>query len=430
MKFSSSFKFAALWLFILFSCNAKAQQSLHQIIVVSGGAFSNPNDFVSLSAYNPSTSSQNSFGEIQTQAVQHVIIDGNKLYVTATDSIVVFDLNTYQKLNAIAISGPRRMLIAEDLLYVSIQYPETQKFVRIYNKHNLNLISEIQEISGETAGMLKHEDKIYVAVPGDWTSTSGKIAVLNAVNGGFIEEIDFSSQGIGIHDLFIYNGDVVTVNRSPWGSDSGFLTFFNPITKQVVHHSFPHSFGKGIAIHGNLLYLVMDNGIGSINLDSRQVVNPSIVTDPGSASYIYFADVVFDDLAALFYSTTTDYFSFGAGHIFDLSGNQIAGFSAGISPEALALDYRSLTGLTVQKKKIVSVFPNPATEKIRIESEKSEQIRELLISSTSGQVLLSKWVSRKQNDVEIDISKLLSGFYFVNIIFDNGSQSIIKFVKQ
>jgi hypothetical protein len=429
MKFLRSLFFSAL-LFFLFSFSAKPQQTLHQLIVVSGGAFSNPNDFVSLSAYYPSTATQNNFGEILNQAVQHAVIDEERLYVTATDSLVVFDLNNYQKLSAIPISGPRKMFVNGDYLYVSIQYPEVQNFVRVYNKYSLELISVISQISGEAAGMIKFDSKIFVAVPGDWTSLVGKIAILNASNGSFVEEIDLESQGIGIHDLFIYNGNIVTVNRSPWGSDSGILTFFNPISKQVDHFTFPYTFGKGITIRNNLLYLVMNNGIGSIDLDTRQVVNSSIVNDPGSANYIYFADVVFDDISSLFYATTTDYFSFGAGHVFNLSGTQITDFAAGISPEALALDFRNISGLNAQTTQLVSVYPNPAQDRIILKNESTDVIFEIQITTMSGKNVYRHFATNGAVKDAIELSNLSSGVYILVVSFENGKKSRVKFIKQ
>jgi hypothetical protein len=429
MNFLRSLFFSVLLLF-LFSFSAKPQQALHQLIVVSGGAFSNPNDFVSLSAYNPSTTFQNNFGEILTQAVQHAVVDGERLYVTATDSLVVLDLNNYQKLSAIPISGPRKMLVDGDYLYVSIQYPEIQNFVRVYNKYSLELISVIAQVSGETAGMIKFEEKIFVAVPGDWTSSVGKIAILNASNGSFVEEIDLEGMGIGIHDLFIYNGNIITVNRSPWGSVSGILTFFNPISKQVDHYTFPYTFGKGIAVHNNILYLVMNNGIGSIDLNTRLVVNPSIVSDPGSANFVYFADVVFDDISNLFYATTTDYFSFGAGHIFNLSGVQIASFTAGISPEALALDFRNISGLHAQNQQLLSIFPNPAQERINLRNESSDAILEIQITSMSGKNVFQRTYTNSVENDAIVVSDLSNGVYILVVSFENGKKSRVKFVKQ
>ncbi|MDO8896518.1 MAG: T9SS type A sorting domain-containing protein, partial [Bacteroidales bacterium] len=417
-------------LLFFFSFSAKPQQTLHQLIVVSGGAFSNPNDFVSLSAYFPTTTFQNNFGEILTQAVQHAVVDGERLYVTATDSLIVFDLNNYQKLSAIPISGPRKMLVDGDFLYVSIQYPEIQDFIRVYNKHSLELISVIAQVSGEAAGMINYDGKIFVAVPGDWTSLVGKLAILNASNSSFIEEINLEGLGIGIHDLFIYNGNVVTVNRSPWGSVSGILTFFNPISKQVDHYTFPYTFGKGIAVHNNILYLVMNNGIGSIDLNTRLVVNPSIVSDPGSANFIYFADVVYDDISNLFYATTTDYFSFGAGHVFNLSGVQIANFTAGISPETLALDFRNVSGLITQDKNLVSVYPNPVQERINLRNESSDAILEIQITSISGKNVFQKTFTNSVENEAIVVSELSIGVYILVVSFENGKKSRVKFVKQ
>ncbi|HQQ13684.1 MAG TPA: hypothetical protein PK855_11010, partial [Bacteroidales bacterium] len=256
----------ALQLLMLPAYVLNGQTTLHQLIVASGGAFSNPNDFVSLAAYNPITQATTNFGEIKTLAVQAVCINEDVLYVTATDSIVAYNLDTYQRIAAVAVQGVRYMLVSGEMLVVSIQYPATENFIRIFNKNSLQYLGSISQISDEAAGMVLYDGKIYVAVPGSWMSTVGKLAVLNAVDGSFIEEIELGSNGEGIHDLFVNNGKVLSVNRSPWGSTTGTISVFDPVSKTVDHHTFPYHIGKGFAINEQSLYVFMNDAVGVINM--------------------------------------------------------------------------------------------------------------------------------------------------------------------
>ena len=95
MNFLSIKSVLLLLLIAAFAPNVNCQQQVKQLIVASGGAFSNPIDHVSLSSYNPIDQTKVNFGEINTQAVQHALIDGSRLYITALDSLVMFDLNSY-----------------------------------------------------------------------------------------------------------------------------------------------------------------------------------------------------------------------------------------------------------------------------------------------------------------------------------------------
>lgn len=419
----------ALQLLMLPAYVLNGQTTLHQLIVASGGAFSNPNDFVSLAAYNPITQATTNFGEIKTQAVQAVCINEDVLYVTATDSIVAYSLDTYQRIAAVAVQGVRYMLVSGEMLVVSIQYPATENFIRIFNKNSLQYLGSISQISDEAAGMVLYDGKIYVAVPGSWMSTVGKLAVLNAVDGSFIEEIELGSNGEGIHDLFVNNGKVLSVNRSPWGSTIGTISVFDPVSKTVDHHTFPYHIGKGFAINEQSLYVFMNDAVGVINLVDWTVTHAALLPDPGSSSFIYYADAVLDGLNGRIYATVTDYFSMGEGYIYDLEGSLKGNFAAGISAEALALDYRQPSFNTEITYATVSVSPNPASSSLFI-GLKTEMARgRYNIYSSSGKVLQSGDFNSAINK-SLDVSALSAGCYVLAVFSEDGTVLRGTFIKQ
>lgn len=419
----------ALQLLMLPAYVLNGQTTLHQLIVASGGAFSNPNDFVSLAAYNPITQATTNFGEIKTQAVQAVCINEDVLYVTATDSIVAYNLDTYQRIAAVAVQGVRYMLVSGEMLVVSIQYPATENFIRIFNKNSLQYLGSISQISDEAAGMVLYDGKIYVAVPGSWMSTVGKLAVLNAVDGSFIEEIELGSNGEGIHDLFVNNGKVLSVNRSPWGSTTGTISVFDPVSKTVDHHTFPYHIGKGFAINEQSLYVFMNDAVGVINLVDWTVTHAALLPDPGSSSFIYYADAVLDGLNGRIYATVTDYFSMGEGYIYDLEGSLKGNFAAGISAEALALDYRQPSFNTEITYATVSVSPNPASSSLFI-GLKTEMARgRYNIYSSSGKVLQSGDFNSAINK-SLDVSALSAGCYVLAVFSEDGTVLRCTFIKQ
>ncbi len=419
----------ALQLLMLPAYVLNGQTTLHQLIVASGGAFSNPNDFVSLAAYNPITQATTNFGEIKTQAVQAVCINEDVLYVTATDSIVAYNLDTYQRIAAVAVQGVRYMLVSGEMLVVSIQYPATENFIRIFNKNSLQYLGSISQISDEAAGMVLYDGKIYVAVPGSWMSTVGKLAVLNAVDGSFIEEIELGSNGVGIHDLFVNNGKVLSVNRSPWGSTTGTISVFDPVSKTVDHHTFPYHIGKGFAINEQSLYVFMNDAVGVINLVDWTVTHAALLPDPGSSSFIYYADAVLDGLNGRIYATVTDYFSMGEGYIYDLEGSLKGNFAAGISAEALALDYRQPSFNTEITYATVSVSPNPASSSLFI-GLKIEMARgRYNIYSSSGKVLQSGDFNSAINK-SLDVSALSAGCYVLAVFSEDGTVLRCTFIKQ
>ena len=72
-----------------------------------------------------------------------------------------------------------KIAIAGDKLIASFAYPVTENFVRVFNADDLSFIGSFDDVTDEAAHMLVLEDVLYVAVPGGWMSTSGKIAMID-----------------------------------------------------------------------------------------------------------------------------------------------------------------------------------------------------------------------------------------------------------
>jgi len=428
MKTRQFFGMALMMIVLPMGIGAYAQQTLqlNQVVVASGGAFSDPDDYVTVSSLNPVTLVQQNFATIYTQAVQDILVDGLDLFVAATDSLMMYNLDTYERLDAIALSGLSQLYTAGDYVFVSIQYPETSGFLRVFKRNSLVMLSEVEGITDESAGMVAFADKLYVAVPGSWTSTRGKLAVVDLNSHQLIEEIDLGELSTGIHSLFVYENNVIAVCRTPWGAEQGVITVYNTEDKTVAHNVFDNVFGTGIAVFRNTLYLFVDNGIGAIDLLTFEMLDPAVIEDPGSASFIYFADAAFDHLNQQFFATTSDYFSFGQGHVFGQEGVETGLFEAGISPEAIGLDYRDVTGIE-QSKQVYSLIlsPNPASNMIRFETGRKIGPFDAIVYSLHGQLMQKH---QGYSDA-IDISSLPNGYYILTISTPEGMTSMASFVK-
>jgi hypothetical protein len=406
-----------------------SQQTLNQVIAISGGVYSNPNDYVTAWTLNPANGQMQQFDQIETQSVQSAYVHENYLYVAAMDSLVMYDLDTHARLAAIALDGVNHMLVVDELLFVSIQFPQESDFVRIFNSNDLSFLQSVSAVSDEAATMLLHDDKVYVAVPGNWMSTTGSLAILDAATGQFIEEINLGEQALGIHSLYVYQNNIVMVNRSAWGSSTGTISLYDPADKSYEHHAFKHSIGKGIGLKGNLLYVVMDDGIGSVNLQTMAIENPAIVADPGSGNYIYFAAVAFDSLNNQFYATTTDYISFGSGFVYDLAGELVSQFEAGISTEALAFDYRNSTAVAAYDAvKQLTVYPNPAQNTLQFSMPATSTALDYFISNAQGQIIAQGKLTETAK--VLDISSLAAGFYLLRLSEPSGLFCQQSFIKQ
>ncbi|RLD42052.1 MAG: hypothetical protein DRI89_08265 [Bacteroidetes bacterium] len=417
--------FSVLTAFLLFAVQSIVAQNTvtNQIMVCSGGNFSNPDDYVTVASFKPSNGLTNSFATVFTQSVQDVVVNGHFAFVAAQDSIVKFNIDTYERLAAVEAIGVHNLAVADDKLIASFWYPATENFVRSFSTDDLSQLGFVSEVSDEAAGILIYKNFAYVAVPGGWSSTGGKIAVIKLFGDIFIEEIDLGEDGVGVSDLFLYQANedfLVSVNKSPWGVTVGHLSIMSLGDKQPSSFAFEASMGSGVELFGETLYLLLDGGIGSINIPQMAIADSLIIPNPGDG----FVAAVLDTVNNLFYATTGDYVTTGEGTIYNMEAEVTGSFDAGIAAEALAIDYRDNTGFF--EKSIVEnldVFPNPANYRISFNIPIEQTVSKTFILDISGRVVYSG-----NDHKQIDIGELNSGLYFITI---NTEVSIFtgKFIK-
>ena len=88
----------------------------------------------------------------------------------------------------------------------------------------------------------------------------------------------------------------------------------------------------------------------------------------------------------------------------------------------IVLKYGELTrtGNTIVKTPQLSVFPNPATSELKVQSSKFKvESATVAVFSIAGKKLLSKYIPAGCSEVEVDISSLNSGIYFCKIQFED-----------
>ena len=110
----------AILLVAMISTNSISQSwYLNQLIIGSGGNFSDPDDYVTLASYNPSNQVTTVFDTIYTQSLQDVFVKDGKAWVAAQDSIVSYNLDTYERISAIGAPGVNKLKVTGDILIAS-----------------------------------------------------------------------------------------------------------------------------------------------------------------------------------------------------------------------------------------------------------------------------------------------------------------------
>ena len=110
-----------------------------------------------------------------------------------------------------------------------------------------------------------------------------------------------------------------------------------------------------------------------------------------------------------------------AGIIFDNSGNMYIADQANYLIRFISAAPTDINKIPTPKE--IDVYPNPATTQITIQST-AQLITQIIITNILGQTVYSKGYNA--NQIEVDITQLPSGVYFVNI---NGNEER-KFIKE
>jgi len=420
------FLFFMVMLFVFNVSNVRSQHMVvNQVIVGSGGVYGDTTNNVSLASYKPNDGATAIFGSIDTQSVKDVVISGSYAYIAAQDSIVKFDIDSYQKVAVVEAVGVFRLLVNNEVLIASFQFPATENFVKVYATSDLSLITNVSDVSDESAGILVAGNLVYIAVPGGWASTVGKIAIIDLADYSLVDEIDFDVDGVGILDLFNYDNQIMGICRTPWGGTGGSIISMNTLGSHFDIHLIDQVIGKMVGEIDGLLFTIMNGGVGIIDLEDFSVADTAFV----SPTTLTISGMAMDTIDGNLYIATTDYTSIGIGTIYNALGIEIGNFDAGVSPDAIAIDYRDNTGIDdLLSENKIKLYPNPASDVITIKADGINS-NVFNVIDISGRVILQGSTDLMLGSANINISTLESGLYF--FVLSNGSESTASsFIKK
>jgi hypothetical protein len=330
-----SYVFVSLLSFLMVFA-VQAQEFVNEVFVGTGGAFGNPSDHVCLSSYSPQDDTLVLVGEVNTESMQDMCLDGHFMYLAAQDSIVKLDMNTHERVGIIACSNVNQLYVKGGNLYAGRwSSPADGIYVKVYDAGDLSWIADVTDISGDTGDLLVANDTLYVAVNGGWQGTEGKIAVIDNSN-TLVREVNMGAEAVGIFDLFYSGGKIFTVNRSPYGTSNGSFSTYNVWTMEYSTNVVNKLVGKALDFYLNTLYLVLDGGVASYDFNTNEFMDMEIV---GSAGNIICAGA-YDHINQYLYVAETDYATTGHTYIYNMEGESVGDFEVGISTEKILIDYQ------------------------------------------------------------------------------------------
>lgn len=420
-------KFFLLLLIGIFTASASfSQMSTNRVVVANGGAYSDPDDFVTLTAFDLSTGENHHLATIFTQSVQGLLVHEGLAWVAAQDSLAVVDLNTGNRLAVVELAGVNKFALWQDQLLVSRQYPVTGDFVQVRDAATLELIKSFPEVSDESWEITVAADTAYVSVAGGWAATEGKLAVIDLNSMSFVREMNLGEETVGIGPSYMLNEHLVFVCKTPWGGTTGTLIRYEMATAAYEIFQVPHALAESAGIIDNMLYLQMGGNIGTVNTETFAVADAALIENPYSDLEI--TGMALDSTGQqLFVNYSYWVAPDGTGKIYDLQGNETGEYQVGIAAEEVAVDYREITGLDENRAEAgINVFPNPCHDHVNIRSG-SESVFSVVDIYGNDVMRLVAHPGAKN---VFDVSSLVPGMYFIVNQNSGSFHESIKLIKQ
>lgn len=389
-------------------------------------------DFVSVQTNHPVSGASSIVQTLGTQSAQDLCKNGQVIYLAAQDSLIAFNANTYERVAAIADSGLNKLLLKDDKLVVTKQYPVTNHFIEVRNAADLSLVTSLSGIPGDCGGMAILGDSLYVAVNGGWMGTEGKIAIIETTGWTLSRIINLGPEAVGIMSMYAHGGRIFTVNKSPFLTpDLGSISVYNPADGTSSNIIINKNVATGAGIDGSLLYFVMGYGIASFNLNTLQIEDSAVIADPGSSLFLYITSSGLDTLNNRIFANVGDYFSPGYCLVTDYSGDSLTSWATGISSDAILVDYRvAPAGISDHLNNPIRIWPNPSSGLITIDLNSGAALEFIRIFDQKGRIVLTIPCNAGETSWNSDITKLPAGLYLIVANGSRGEQFSSRFIRQ
>lgn len=420
------FTFFALFNLIFFSTFSQG------VVLVNGGQFGNPNENANVVIYDVPTNTYTTLDTIQTNSVQDVLIDGNRFYVLAQDSIVLYDAQTQSRLAAQVFQGnsTKTAQLSGNELLVGNWFGQSSDNLYIYDASNLQLLDSVAAVESGITSMLLDSGFAYITQnqsTANFEDTLGMIIKVNIASRQVEDTIKVNNYTGGFGELIL----------QPDGS--GFYSF-NPTSNTVTSVDFATLnasntvFNQDIRLsnrsqwstHDDTLFLKMNAGIGAINLQNLNLID-SLIIDTVVTAFVY------DTVNRQFLVTQTDFFSFTSGKIYNRAGIQTDTLITGFSPEVIDLLPPKPVGINELSNSEASiefkVYPNPTSGmiKIQLKTERSSSATQLQLFDTNGRLVREEQLLNGEG--QIDLSDQPRGLYFLNFLYQ-GQRLTKKIILQ
>ncbi|MFN0276101.1 MAG: T9SS type A sorting domain-containing protein [Chitinophagales bacterium] len=405
-------------LLVLIAVSVFAQTSVHRVLILNEGYFDYfTNEIitpVTVAAYYPETEIYEMLNEVSdARFASDIKISGDVYFVAADKFLLKYDLFTDELLASIEVQGIRKIAVDENYIVVTRgEYlVSLDSYIQVYDRNTLEFVFEIpsDELNYTTEGVLIHEGIAYVAVNNGFNfgSEVGMIAQVDLAAQQMIETIDLGPEAINPDNIMFDGETIFTLNNKDY-TGSSVSAYKLGTTELSTQNLLNISAGCGTSVYfnGNIYYQEL---FGTSVTKYEPFTSDIIGVKEFETSFYALA---FDEIHDLLYTSETDYFSYGKIHVYDLSGNELKNFDAGVSPGNFVFDVRTATGILDVQNFEINIYPNPTSDFMNIKAE--DYMQAFRISDIHGKIIIEV-TDIAAKELQLDLQGYAPGNYFVTI---------------
>jgi hypothetical protein len=282
-----------------------------------------------------------------------LVVAESGIYVAAQGQILRYDRDSGDLLATAAMEGGRRLCVLGDRLYVSRGDFDQATWTPIaFGSYLVWLDALTLEWEGELTteagpayaceGLVAVGSDLFVAVNNgfDWGNEVGRVGRFSPDSGDYME-YDLGASGKNPVHLLARDGVVYTVNNGDWSSTS--LSRIDATSEEVMTVPVAAAAAgcNAAALVGEELAFQVSGEFDVRTVDLAQLEDQG----PWLSTTMGFYAMAEDPVSGFVYASETDWFSYGAVHVFNAFGDEVAAFPCGVSPGVIAMDVREASGI-------------------------------------------------------------------------------------
>lgn len=411
---------------------ASAQYTDGIVILNEGGAGSGNS---SISFLKDGTIQNNVFSTANGGAAlgdtgQSISFNNGKAYIVLniSNKLVIANGTTLVEEDAIeeGLTNPRYTAFYGTNAYVTCwgnSGSADDDYIAVINLADNTITSTISLVEG-VERILTIGDKLYVAHQGGY-GVNDKVSVIDAATNTLLTTVTVGEVPNSMLEKegYLY---VLCGGNPGWAEGSvetaGKLVKINLADNTVTQTiDFPaETHPNNLEVYGTDFYYTVDENIFKKEIAATVLpAAPIFSMEPQGVYGIYGFDIIDDKL---YVADAANYVSAGGAYVYALDGVFVQQYEVGVIPNSFYKSIQAVAGNDQFDALTVSIYPNPATEVLYVNTDKDAAVR---LYDITGRTVVSETYSA----AGINVAALPSGTYFAEITIEN-TRSVKQFIVQ